>query len=129
MKKHLIGFSFLAIFLFISNFAYSQLTFVNNTACDVKVTGVISTSATPCTVGPYCQATTILVPAFSVGTVPAPPCIGTGTSSSFVRVLVRTSGSGNIGVSICGSAIAGYTDCTGTARTLQQFSGNFAAIF
>lgn len=115
--------------MFLADFAYTQLTFVNNTPCPVRVTGVISTSPTPCTAGPYCTATWISVPPFSTGVLPAPPCLGTvGSSPTFVRVGVQTTTT-FLGVSICGAPSTTYTDCTGAPRTLTQFSGSFAAIF
>lgn len=131
MKKQFIAIFFLAFLLFGAGVAKAQLTFYNGTACDVKLFGSFTYSNNPCQQGPYCTTGTILAPAMSTVVLPGGPCLSPvpPVTANFIRVGVYTQTGLFLGVSFCGTQTQNYVDCTGTPRTLQIFSPNFAAIY
>lgn len=133
MKKYLTGFIFLVLFISGVGTAQAQLTFVNNTACGLRVYGSYNYSSTPCATAYVCNAPSVFCPPFS--TVTLPPGGGACLSpfppptAQFVKIGITTSTGVSTAVNFCTAPVTNYPDCAGVIRTLQMFSTTFAATF
>lgn len=130
--KHLFkSFFIIVVLVFSAQVSKAQLTFVNNSGCDVKLFGVFTYSNNPCQQGPYCTTQTILAPANTVTTLPGGPCLSPvpPVTASFIRIGVYTQNGQFLATGSCGAAPVNFIDCLGIPRTLQMFSPTFAAIF
>ena len=128
MKKLILASFFGILMMFAANSASAQLNFFNNTPCPVRVMGIYTYSAAPCTFGPWCPSVWIGVPPFSAGVIPGGPCPPMAPVANFVKIQC-TFGGVFYGTDACGGGPVPAVDCAGFARTLQMFSFTSAAVF